>query len=277
MWTTEQLVAEAMDGRVGRRYSGRDEIGQMSRAELTEAAERSIARPQEGFGEVGRRVLAAQWALLLESLGLPEAPRLMELCAGGSDPVVVALDALFGASAEYFTMNLNRELADELIERTAHLELEVKIIEDDARNLRAHYAEDSFDCVCFHHAVNDILQTAIATRRGMDTREIDWWPTERKMIEWMAEQHRIDNMTSVGRPELREILGAATEAVRPGGFLCFDHWTAVSSLQQEWFPGDLFNDMIVIAREEALSPDGPLEEVTPPGLDRRWWMVLRHR
>ncbi|MGI5820147.1 MAG: hypothetical protein ACOX9R_18840 [Armatimonadota bacterium] len=275
MWTIEQLLAEAIEGRVGRRFRGRDEVQEADRADLTRAGERSIARPQEGFGPVGRRVLAAQWALLLEAIDLPARPRVLELCAGGSDPVVVALDAVFGASAEYVTMNLNRKLAAELTERTEHLELEVQIVEDDAQNLRRHYAEDTFDCVCFHHAVNDILQTAIATARGMDTREIDWWPTERTMIEWMAEQYREDQMTSVGRPELRRILGAAVEVVKPGGFLCFDHWTAVSSLEQDWFPGDLFNDMVVIAREEALLLSAPLEEVTPAGLDRRWWMVLK--
>ncbi len=39
--------------------------------------------------------------------------------------------------------------------------------------------------------------------------------------------------------------------------------------------GDLFNNLIPLGRQVALSLSMPLEEVTPPGLDRRWWMVLR--
>jgi hypothetical protein len=131
------------------------------------------------------------------------------------------------------------------------------------------------DCVCFHHAVNDILQTAVAAKYGLDTRDIDWWPTERQMIEWMAHEHAQHGLAEVGLPELRAILGAAARVVKPGGALVFDHWTWEYHLALDWFPGDLFNHLIPLAREVALSLDTPLLEITPEGLDRQWWMVLR--
>jgi hypothetical protein len=95
------------------------------------------------------------------------------------------------------------------------------------------------------------------------------------MIEWLDEQHHADGLQSAGLPELRAILERAAAVVRPGGALCFDHWTWEHHLSLDWFPGELFNNLIPLAREVALSLSTPLQEVTPPGLDRRWWMVVR--
>lgn len=280
MWTTEQLLAEALSGRVSSRFAGEDAVRQFSPGELREGAEQVLARPQAAeVSPAGRalaaRLLAAQWTLLLEGLDLPAAPQVLELCAGSSDPVVVALDALFGPAASYVTVNLNEKLAAELQARLQGLSMPGRIIPDDAQNLADHFPEASFDCVCFHHAVNDILQTAVAARHGYDTRQIDWWPNERMMIEWLGQQHEADRLASVGLPELRRILEEAARVVRPGGTLCFDHWTWAHHLTLDWFPGELFNAMIPLAREVALSLSVPLVEITPPGLDRQWWMVLR--
>jgi len=280
MWTVDGLLAEAVGGRVGRRFGGLDDVDVMAAEALRTAAEQVLARPQKsefipGARPLSRRLLAAQWTLVLESLGLPAEPKVLELCAGGSDPVVVAVDTLFGNRATYVTVNLNRKLAAELTERAQGLELQIEIIEEDAQNLNAIFPDASVDCVCFHHAVNDILQTAVAGKYGLDTRDIDWWPTERQMIEWMAEEHRKHGLAEVGLPELRAILEAAARVVKPGGALVFDHWTWEYHLALDWFPGDLFNHLIPLAREVALSLDTCLEEITPAGLDRQWWMVLR--
>ncbi len=280
MWTTEQLLAEAVGGRVGDRFRGMDNIDEMPREELAVAAAQVLKRPQASeflpsARPLSRRLLAAQWTVLLESLKLPEEPVALELCVGSSDPVIVALDVLFGRKALYYTLNLNRKLAAELMERVAKLDLKVGLIEEDAQNLTRHFRDGLFDCVCFHHAVNDILQTAVASARGMDTRDIDWWPTERQMIEWMAEEWEKHRLQEVGLPELRRILEGAAHTVKPGGCLCFDHWTWEYHLGLDWFPGKLFNQLIPLAREVALSLSVPLEEVTPAGLDRQWWMVLR--
>jgi SAM-dependent methyltransferase len=280
MWTTKQLVSEAVGGRVGERFRGLDEVDQLDKAQLMEGAARALARPQTsevipGARPLSRRLLAAQWTLLLEQLRLPPEPKVLELCAGGSDPVIVALDVLFGAKASYITINLNRKLAAQLMERAAGLKFPVRIIEDDARNLPAHFPDGSFDCICFHHAVNDILQTAVAAKHGWDTRDLDWWPNERQMIEWLGQEYEKDGLASVGLPELRSILESAARAVKPGCAMCFDHWTWQHHLSLDWFPGKLFSNLMPLAREVALSLSVPLIEVTPEGLDRRWWMVLR--
>ena len=280
MWTTQQILNEVVGGRVGERYEPVDGVADMPRDELLDAVRQELIRPRllerpQVARDMSRALLAAEWTLLLEHLQFPSGPRVLEPCAGGGEPVVMALDVLFGAGADYTTVNLNRHLAAELLDRTNHLDIEVKVIEDDACNLSAYFGESSLDCACFHHATNDILQTAVAGRHGMDTRDVDWWPTEQTMIEWLGEQHRADGLASVGLPELRTIILSAARAVRPGGYICFDHWTSEYHLGLDWFPGELFNELIPMTRDVALSLPVNLEEITPPGLDRQWWMVLR--
>ena len=52
-------------------------------------------------------------------------------------------------------------------------------------------ASGSTHVAWFHHATNDILQTADAKAHGMDTTELDWWPHERQVIESMAVEHYV--------------------------------------------------------------------------------------
>jgi hypothetical protein len=282
MWTLDELATMATEGPVGQRVWGEDPVRSMDRQELVAATARICARPQQAEGDprartLTNRLLACQWVKVLESLSLPDEPQVLELCAGGSDPVVVALDVVFGSRATYQTVNLNRVLAAELRQKTAPLSLEIEIIEDDARDLAEHFGPGSFDLIAFHHAVNDILETAVAADHGFDTRDIDWWTDERMMIEWLAEQDRADGLRRVGLPELSAILGAAAEVCKPGGYLVFDHWTFEHHLSQDWFPAHLFGRLIPLAREVVMGLEAGLEEVTPAGLDRQWWMVLRKR
>lgn len=51
----------------------------------------------------------------------------------------------------------------------------------------------------FHHATNDIPQTAIAEAHGMDTAELDWWPHERQVIELMAVEHYVAGPADLGQ------------------------------------------------------------------------------
>ena len=125
-------------------------------------------------------VLAAQYYELFEALRPPRSMSLYEPCVGASNPVMLAAEAYSGGEGRYVTMNLNRRLREQLLERTAHLKMSVRIIEDNAARALETLAPRSFDIGCFHHAVNDILQTAVSEPRGMDTTQIDWFQSERR-------------------------------------------------------------------------------------------------
>jgi SAM-dependent methyltransferase len=218
---------------------------------------------------------------------------------GGSTPVIIAAEAHSGGRGKYFTINLNKKLAAELKRKIGHvavgagaggatsrtpkmarfapsrLRMNIRIIEDNAQRALAHLEPNSFDVACFHHAVNDILETAVSEPRGMDTTAVDWWPNERQMIEWLAEDHKSGLIEQRGKPELMQIISDAIRLVRSGGYLIFDHFNWCKFIGVDWFPWDLFYNLIPMTRRWVAEAKLPVAEVSLPGVDAQWWMILR--
>jgi len=255
------------------------EIAAFSEEELDAGLTAALSRPQlphlPSGALVRRAVYSAQYAELFARFDLPSTLAVYEPGAGASDSVTVAVEAHTWGKGCYATVNLNRALRAQFQSKTAYLRLAIDIVEDRAEHSRTHFSPNSFDAACFHHAVNDILQTAVSEPRGMDTTTVDWWPNERQMIEWLAEDFAADGLESRGRPELLEVVSGAVDLVRPGGYLIFDHWTSLSSRDSDWFPWDLFCDLIPMARRWIATSDLPLIEIELPGADPRWWMIMQ--
>jgi len=220
-------------------------------------------------------VLAAQYYEIFEALQPPRAMAVYEPCVGASNPVILATEAYGGGHASYFTINLNRPLRGQLQAKIARLKTSIRIIEDNAQAALTHLKPQSCDAACFHHAVNDILQTAVSEPRGMDTTAVDWFPNERQMIEWLAEDTAAGRLEERGKPELMRIVEGAVRLVRPGGLLIFDHFNWQRFVGVDWFPWNLFYNLIPMTRQWIAESALPLSEVCLTGADPQWWMILR--
>ncbi|HLV78984.1 MAG TPA: hypothetical protein VKT32_01845 [Chthonomonadaceae bacterium] len=256
------------------------QIRALSEAEVRDAARRTLTRPLPGDTSQGARLLlnpclAVQWLSAFEELKLPRALRVFEPCAGSSEPVLLAAEIYSDGAGEYTTLNLNRPLAAQLRDKLAKFRMKIHIIEDNTLHATAHLRPESADVACFHHAINDILQTAVSEPRGMDTRTVDWWPNERQMIEWLAEEAEAKQLDAHARPALVEAARQAVELVRPGGFLLFDHWTWEGHRNSEWFPWELFCSLVPLAREWIGDAGLPVTERPLAARDPQWWMCLQ--
>lgn len=220
-------------------------------------------------------VLAAQYYEVFEALEPPREMAVYEPCVGASNPVILASEAYSGGRGSYLAINLNRPLRAQLQRSIGHLQMPIRIIEDNAQRALEHLPPHSVDVACFHHAVNDILQTAVSEPRGMDTTAVDWFPNERQMIEWLAEDVRAGRLEQRGRPELMQIVGDAVRLVRPGGYLLFDHWNWCRFIGVAWFPWDLFYNLIPMTRAWIAASRLPLAEVRLEGVDPQWFMILQ--
>lgn len=220
-------------------------------------------------------VLAAQYFEIFGALDLPRELRVYEPCVGASVPVILAAEAHSGGSGSYLTINLNRRLCEQLRPKIAHLNMTLNIVEDHAQKALDYLPCGSIDVACFHHAVNDILQTAVSEPRGMDTTAIDWFPSERQMIEWLAEDARAQRLEQRGKPELLKIIGDAVRLVKPGGYLVFDHFNWERFVGVTWFPWELFYNLIPMTRKWVAESGLPAAEVRLNGVDPQWWLVLR--
>jgi hypothetical protein len=277
LWDPARITREITEGAIHRvmgpaaiaELDAIEEIGMKVVGALEHPKPLDISLP------VFNAVLAAQYYEIFEALRPPRSVSLYEPCVGASNPVMLAAEAYSGGEARYVTMNLNRRLREQLQGKTAHLKMSVRIIEDNAGRALEILAPRSFDIACFHHAVNDILQTAVSEPRGMDTTQIDWFQSERQMIEWLAEDAEAGRLEERGKPELLQIVAGAIRMTRPGGHLIFDHWNWRNFIGVEWFPWDLFYNLIPMARRWVAECGLPLTEVRLPGVDPQWWMILQ--
>jgi SAM-dependent methyltransferase len=277
------MVREIREGSVFRLLNDETqaEIRQLSEEEVREGAERVMTRPQPGdVAQAGRLLmnpcLAVQWLETFEKLELPRDSNAYEPCAGASEPALLATDIYTDGKGSYTTLNLNRPLAAQFREKIGKVRVPVRIIEEDATG-DLDLEPESFDVACFHHAINDLLQTAVSEPRGMDTRTVDWWPNERQMIEWLAEEDEAGLLDERARPALLAAVQNAVNLVKPGGVLLFDHWTWVAHSRMDWFPWELFCNLIPLARGWIEAADLPLTEIPLEGRDPQWWMAFRKR
>ncbi|MCC6728139.1 MAG: hypothetical protein IT208_02245 [Chthonomonadales bacterium] len=262
--------------------AAREDVAALSEEQLRDGAWRALTRPMPGDTAQSARLLlnpclTVQWLAAFEELKLPPTLRVFEPCAGGSEPVIYAAELYTNGRGSYVTLNLNRPLAAELRGKLGKVRMDARVIEDNTLNAAAHLEPGTFDVACFHHAINDILQTAVAEPRGMDTRTVDWWPNERQMIEWLADDAANGRLDERARPALVEAVRAAIELVGAGGWILFDHWTWESHRSVQWLPWELYCDLVPLARRWIAQAGLPVEERPLAGRDARWWMCLRVR
>ncbi|MCC6443751.1 MAG: hypothetical protein IT210_09895 [Armatimonadetes bacterium] len=257
----------------------RQEIAALSDDELVTVLQEEEARPMPIASlphpkRLSFAVLTLQWLSAYRAVGLPEDARLLEVCAGGSPPALIALYLHTQNRGRYTGINLNRPLTAQFKDEVAHLPVEAEIIEENAIRVGERFQPGSLNAVAFHHAVNDILQTAVAEPRGIDTRTVDWWPHEMTMISWLAEVAG-GGRWEKGKPELLACIKAALAVTEPGGWLIFDHFTWDGHRKNPEFPARLFHDMIPLTRRWMQESGLPCQEVVFEGFDPQWWMFLQ--
>lgn len=277
LWEVDRMAQEISEGAI---FQNLDDAARCELSGISDIPEKVAAalkhpKPLDICMPVFNAVLAAQYYEVFQALQPPRTMAVYEPCVGASSPIILAAEAFSDGQAAYFTLNLNRKLRVQLQQKIAHLKLSIRIIEDNAQRVRDYLSPHCIDMACFHHAVNDILQTAVSEPRGMDTVNIDWFPNERQMIEWLAEDARTKRLYQRGKPELMQIIRDTVELVRPGGYLLFDHWNWCKFIGVSWFPWDLFYNLIPIARQWIAESGLPLSEIQIDGIDPQWWLILQ--
>lgn len=277
LWEPSQVTLEISEEAI---YQVLDVSAQNELAKIEDLEEKvkgalSNPKPLDICMPVFDAVLAAQYYELFMALQVSREMIIYEPCVGASNPVILAAEAYSNGKAEYTAINLNCKLREQLQSKISHLRMNIRIIEDHAQKAMDYHATGSFDVACFHHAVNDILQTAVSEPRGMDTKQIEWFSCERQMIEWLAEDAEAGFLEQRGKPELMKIVGDAGNLVRSGGFLIFDHYNWCRFLGVSWFPWDLFYNLIPITRQWIEERKLPVREVCLEGVDPQWWLILQ--
>lgn len=211
---------------------------------------------------------------LMKTLNIPKNAKLFEIAAGDTIFIPKALDTYAGTGAKYVTANLNRDLTRGFKEKASDLRIEIEVIEEDGAHIMNYCAPGSIDVVVFHHAMNDIIQTVIAQREGIDTIHSDWWTVEPEMLQAVMAYHNRGELKSVVYDDFINIIDSCIKLLKDGSYIIFDNCT-YDGYENVGYSSEFHSNYIQLARDWINEADLGLEEIRIPDYDPKWWMILR--
>lgn len=236
-----------------------------------------IRNPIDLSGEGSRELLelyyTAAWHNLFEKLHIPAEASLFEIGAGDTVYMPRALNA-FSGSAAYVTANLNKQLTQNFLRKTADLSIQVRVIEEDGARILDYCEPGTFEVVSFHHAINDIVQTIIAGIEGIDTVTNNWWAIEPQMLQAVMRHHEAGTLRKAAFEPFVQIVDTCRRLLKQGGYMIFDNCT-YAGYEQLGYSSEFHSNYINLARAWITEAGIGLEEVELPSFDRNWWMILR--
>lgn len=233
-----------------------------------------VAFARDDDGLLHDAYYVAAWMGAAQALGGGAPLRVMEVASGDVAVVPWALELYDGGACSYVTANLNKKLTQNFLAKTASLRTAVRVIEDDGANMARYYGPGSFDMVALQHGINDIVQTILCERQGLDTVNGDWWANLPAMTRITDEYYRSGTLEDTAWPGFLACMKACADLLCPGGHLVFNSIVYQYDLDLG-YPRDLYESFVPMARRWLLEAGMGLSDVTPQGWDRRWWMVLR--
>ncbi|WP_144940263.1 hypothetical protein [Paenibacillus sp. 32O-W] len=252
-------------------------LGGMTAAEIEREFKQVIQVPIRLSGEMGHELFelfyTASWFNLFDRLQVPADGMLFEIAAGDTVYIPKALDA-YSSVAKYVTANLNKELSENFMRKTASLRIDIRVIQDDGIHILDYYPEGSFDVVSLHHAVNDIIQTIIANQEGIDTVNSNWWTIEPQMLQAVMAYHNRGELKNAAYGGFIGIIETLGKLLKPGGYMIFDNCTH-EGYEKLGYSSEFHSAYIQLAREWIQEANLGLEEVKLEAYDSKWWMVLR--
>ncbi|MGM1045084.1 MAG: hypothetical protein ACQEXX_02960 [Bacillota bacterium] len=257
---TKELIASLSDDELHRRLDG------MITAPIT-LAERSDPEMLQLF-------YTSSYVHLMEFLNVPKDAKLFEIAAGDTIFIPKALDTHAEEGAKYVTANLNQDLTEGFRDKTAELSIEIQVIEDNGARILNYCGQGSMDVIVFHHALNDIVQTMIAQREGIDTINSDWWSVEPQMLQAVMDYHNRGELKQAVYSEFISIIETCHQLLKEEGIIIFDNCT-YAGYEKIGYSSEFHSNYIQLAREWINEADLGLQEVQVPGFDAKWWMVLQ--
>lgn len=218
----------------------------------------------------------AAWAELFQDLYKGQELCVLEVATGDASYVVCALEHAFPSRGKYVTFNLNKKLGASFTAKNKDKKVKIRVVEDDGMHVLDYFSENTFDCIAFHHAVNDIVQTIIADMEGIDTVHCDWWEKEPEMLRAVMKHHRQGTFTQNVYGGFIRLMEVCARALKPGGHMIFDNRTF--AVAEEIGYSTEFHDAYIDLARNFIGESGlPFTEIQRDGYDAKWWMILKKK
>jgi len=256
----------------------REEIAQFSTEEIESRLEgytrAPMIRKDSSDMQLSRVYHIFCWIEALKQFSIGEDARVVEVAPGGGTHIVTAFDLISGEKGKYVAFNLNKKLTSDLKSQTEDLNLDIRIIEDDAKNVLAYIPRETIDMVAGNHAINDILETIIANKEGLDTVEGDWLEIAPRLMRKYEKAYLNGTLRNLVFDDFIDIMRAIYFTLKPRGYLVLNY--CVYPIEIDWGGSVPVRSAFVnLARQWITEADLGFEIVSLDGFDPKWWGFFR--
>ena len=251
-----------------------DEFRMLPEAQTESQLKDLLEKPIARFTVINELYFRARWGELIKSVYQGDDLKLLEIASGDADMIPQVMGRTYPGS-QYITANMNKLLNQSLLEKTKDLQLDMKLIEDDAAFIEKHIGEECVDIIAFQHAANDVIQAILCDREGVDTIYSDWMETLPKMIEILQKETKEDTLKDHAKAPFLNLMRTLSKVLKQEGIIAINHY--MFQLDLDWgYPADLFENMIPMVRQWMLELE-ECEEVYLDGFDAQWWIFLKKK
>ena len=155
--------------------------------------------------------------------------------------------------SQYITANLNKELTNIFKAKTKNLPITVEVIEDDAQNIEEVSGTDAFDMVVFEHSANDVIETILAEKNGIE--------------------YQNGTLEQTVKPEFLYLISSCLKVLKPNGRIAINHYQFQYNLDIGLNPD--WNENLLPVVRTWINEAKLGKEVIVQDFEQQWWMFLK--
>lgn len=216
------------------------------------------------------------WIEAFEKLSLSSDSTLLEIAPGNGTSIVTAFDAVSSGKGKYTAVNLNKKLTEEFKTHThtKNPKIDIRVIEDDVRNLLKYVMKGTIDIVAANHAIDNILETIIAEKEGIDTVNSDYLEIIPKLIRRYEKVYLNGTLKNLASKEFIDTIKAIHSLLKPGGYLIFHQFVLQEAID---FGASVSTQsaFVDIAREWIRDSNLDFETIKLDDFDPKWWVFFK--
>lgn len=232
-----------------------------------------LEKPISKFTVINDLFFRTKWAEFINHIYGNKPVCLMEIASGDADIIPQSLSCS-NPKSTYIAANMNKILNESLLRKTKNLNLTMKLVDDDATEIKNYISENSVDIIAFQHGVNDVLQAILCDKNGIDTINSDWMEVLPKMIELLKIEVYNNSLEQHVKEPFLCLIKILFSILKKDGVIAINHYMFQLDLDLG-YPRDLFENMIPMIREW-FKEMNICEEVFYNGFDKQWWIFLKH-
>ncbi|EGT3616501.1 hypothetical protein FHH43_09700 [Clostridium perfringens] len=252
-------------------YANFKKISDSSKIELLKEV---LEKPIDNWNEVTELYFRSKWANLFNTLYCNKKICLLEIASGDADMIPQTL-SISNPDSYYIAANMNKILNESLIRKTKELNINLKLIDDDASNIREHIENDKVDIIAFQHGVNDVLQAMLCANNEIDTINCQWLDLLPQMIELVKKEVENNTFEETLKKNFIRFINEIAYTLKKDGIIAINHYMFDLDLKLG-YPLNIFENLIDIIREW-LKEDHNFEEISFENFDNHWWIFLKKK